>query len=990
MLCLLLAVLAAAMPLRAASGETGTRTINASGNLNAEPSVDPFGNSEGYSAVLYNNRNGLPSSETNAIVQTDDGFIWIGSYAGLVRYDGNSFETLDSVKGVTSVRCLFTDSQNRLWIGCNDAGLFLVSGEEVHHWDKSSGFESLSVRTVAEAEDGTIYFGGTMGIGTIDASLEYTPVKDERFAGQTIIDLRRGGDGLVYGISNTGNMFTLKEGRVAAWFRNRDFQFGEPLAILPDPDHPGLLYVGTEEFICHGNPEQGYNSWEVRYVSPLQGMVCLEYIGGRVWICARTGVGRLETDGVQLLQNIPMNTSFSHIMTDRDGNLWITSSRQGVMKIVPNQFMDLFDLYGLPAEVVNSTCTAYGRLFIGTDHGLTVIENGKKLTSLPAAKLVTSFGAYDENVDLLAFLDDIRIRSVFRDSRNRLWICTGRYRGLIRYDGEEIRLFTEEDGLLSESVRTTYECRDGRILVATNKGVNVIEEDRVVRRYGQEEGLDVRMILTVAEGDSGEIIAGSDGGGIYVAGPDGLKQIGIEDGLKSEVVLRIRRSRFRDLYWVVTGNTLSCMTSDFHVKTIREFPFTNNYDVYENNSGDLWVLGSSGIYVVPSGDLEEDEPDEPVFLGFENGLPYIPTANSYSGLAPDGELYISGNEGVIKVNIDSPFTGTGSSRAALPYIDADGTRHYPDETGCFTLPGDAHKITVYPYVFNYSLTDPLVSYRLEGFDPTETTVSRSRLKPVDYTNLTIGAFRFVMTVKDPVKHSEQTVSFRIVKGREMSPGMAGTIIIILASLLLMCGVLICTSPYRKRGLQEDRLLTGLFLTNIVMSAGELLSFILEFIRVPLVRELMIAGNTVYYIAMVLFSFLLLVYTDGRFGPGRISGRKMKPLYGIPCALFSAAMIANLKTGWIFTIGEGNVFQAGLQGWVAYLPALPVGFYLLLSLIRANRFSRRLAVSGAFLTAAWQAGEFCYSSVSSTSLFYTLILTGICLSTMNHPTNEEAP
>ena len=95
-------------------------------------------------------------------------------------------------------------------------------------------------------------------------------------------------------------------------------------------------------------------------------MVCLEYIGGRVWICARTGVGRLETDGVQLLQNIPMNTSFSHIMTDRDGNLWITSSRQGVMKIVPNMFSDFFQKYHLESRVVNSTCRYDNYLFIGT------------------------------------------------------------------------------------------------------------------------------------------------------------------------------------------------------------------------------------------------------------------------------------------------------------------------------------------------------------------------------------------------------------------------------------------------------------------------------------------------------------------------------------------------------------------------------------------------------------------------------------------------
>ena len=64
-----------------------------------------------------------------------------------------------------------------------------------------------------------------------------------------------------------------------------------------------------------------------------------------------------------------MEKQIDHVMTDYEGNLWFTSTRQSVMKIVPNQFLDIFKQYDLPAEVVNSTCM-YGRqLFMGTDSG---------------------------------------------------------------------------------------------------------------------------------------------------------------------------------------------------------------------------------------------------------------------------------------------------------------------------------------------------------------------------------------------------------------------------------------------------------------------------------------------------------------------------------------------------------------------------------------------------------------------------------------------
>ena len=86
-----------------------------------------------------------------------------------------------------------------------------------------------------------------------------------------------------------------------------------------------------------------------------------------------------------------------------------------------------------------------------------------------------------------------------------------------------------------------------------------------------------------------------------------------------------------------------------------------------------------------------------------------------------------------------------------------------------------------------------------------------------------------MTVEDPVNHNDQTISFQIVKGREMSAGTMGTSIMILASLILMGGILVYTSPHRKHNRKEDRLLFRLILTNIVLAVGSLLSYMLEYI-----------------------------------------------------------------------------------------------------------------------------------------------------------------
>ena len=104
------------------------------------------------SAALYNNTNGLPTAEANAIAETSEGFIWIGSYSGLIRYDGNTFERLDSTKGIASVVSLFVDSKDRLWVGTNDSGVAVMEKGEFRIYNKNDGLTSLSIRSIKSSK----------------------------------------------------------------------------------------------------------------------------------------------------------------------------------------------------------------------------------------------------------------------------------------------------------------------------------------------------------------------------------------------------------------------------------------------------------------------------------------------------------------------------------------------------------------------------------------------------------------------------------------------------------------------------------------------------------------------------------------------------------------------------------------------------------------------------------------------------------------------
>ena len=746
-----------------------TETAAASEDAGTERDLtDALAEGNGYSAVIYNNSNGLPTSEANAIAQTSEGFIWIGSYSGLVRYDGRTFERMDSTSGVANVVCLMVDSKDRLWIGTNDNGLAMMEHGELRMWGAEDGLESAKVCCIEEGTDGTVYVGTTSGIIMITPEMEIRFPEDPEIAHIYTEELVRGSDGRIYGISNEDDYFILNNGSMVQLVDHEENRIQGITAVLPDRNNPRLVYYGTKgSWMFHGNPELDPDRGEFVDIAPLSNVIELRQIGDEIWICANNGIGMLDGSGFHAFTDLPLNNRVGEAFEDYEGNMWFTSSRQGVMKLVKNPFQDIFGKYGLPANVVNSTCMYEDRLWIATDTGLLVLDENGPVSEIPLTSVRSAAGVQLEGTDLLSFLEGTRIRSIIRDSRGRLWIATWRGRGLLCYDQGEVTVYGRADGLFSEQVRIVYETDDGALLVVNTGGLSVIRDDQVTVNYGKESGIANSEILTAVSAPNGDIILGSNGDGIYVINEEGTRRIGIDEGLTSETVMRIKKDLERDIYWIVTSNSICYMDTEYRVIPIWKFPYSNNFDLYENSKGDMWVLSSNGIYVVSVEEMLKNREIRPVHYGLANGMPCISTSNSYSELTPEGDLYLAGSSGVAKFNIEEPIENVTNLRQAVPYIDVDGIRMYPDKDGAFNIASGVQKLTIYGYVYNYSLTDPKVTYRLEGFDREAVTVNRSELDPVLYTNLPGGSYTFVMELKDAMGRGEKKLSIPINKEKAL-------------------------------------------------------------------------------------------------------------------------------------------------------------------------------------------------------------------------------
>ena len=455
------------------SGVTSANTVMAASDQQAA-AVDPSGKGDGYSAVLYDNSNGLPTSEANAIVETPDGFIWIGSYSGLVRYDGRSFDRVDSTTGISSVVSLFVDSRARLWIGTNDSGFAIMEKESYQLFTHKDGLRSSSIRSIVEDTDGTIYIATIQGIAKVDAENKLSQFDDSRINDEYIRSMQLGDDGIIYGLTNGGSIFKMQNGKINDFFTPEDIGISDIRAVMPDSKNPGFVVVGTSQSTVYRVNLMGkpivIKSMDI---SPINYVHSIERVGDQMWVCADNGIVIISGDKLSRLTNLPLYSSVENVITDYQGNIWVASSKQGVMKIVPNQFTDIFEKYGLSETVVNSACMYDGMLFVGgKNSGLSVIGKSGVLDSIPLSKAATASGKSLGGKDLIEMLSNCRIRSLVRDSKNRLWISTFGENGLLRYENGSVVRFSTEDGLPSDRVRTVIELKDGRYAAACTGGDN--------------------------------------------------------------------------------------------------------------------------------------------------------------------------------------------------------------------------------------------------------------------------------------------------------------------------------------------------------------------------------------------------------------------------------------------------------------------------------------------------------------------------------------
>ena len=191
----------------------------------------------------------------------------------------------------------------------------------------------------------------------------------------------------------------------------------------------------------------------------------------------------------------------SDMLVDYEGNYWMTSYRKGLLFLGRSKFQNATLKYGMTESIVNCVTEYCGKLYVGTDDGLDIINED---------------GTLDRELELVTLLSGKSIRDMYVDSKNNLWICSYRLYGVIKVNSRgKYTIYNKSKSLLtSNAVNCIIELNDGSMAVGTENGITILKNEKVAASYGRFSGMENADIISLYQGEDGTLYAGSNGSGL--------------------------------------------------------------------------------------------------------------------------------------------------------------------------------------------------------------------------------------------------------------------------------------------------------------------------------------------------------------------------------------------------------------------------------------------------------------------------------------------
>ena len=535
---------------------------------------------------------GLAGSWVRAIVQGSDGFLWVGTSAGLSRFDGRRFVNFTAASEPelpsNSVAALAASSGGGLWIGLEHGGVRRLDNGHVHRDARFDALPAASVRSLVETADGTLWIGTASGLWRWRPGVGLEVVAPDVAARRaTVARLRAAPDGSLWVRTREHGLWRV-HGDVLVVNEDAPGCVGLDFAAAADGRHFTACVEGIWERRSTGE------SWrEIAAVRSSQRLLLDRE--GALWYGDDAGLARRSADRVETL---PVAVGLGDTRTrafyeDDSGELWIGTFSRGLARLRRGAVTAV----GAPEGVAITGTTAVvgrsdGSLWLGSN------DDGVALW-VPGAGVVRRWLEADG-------LPSDQVWAIAQDRQRLDHAWFGTSRGLVELDGGALRRI-QRPGVPAESVVATLYAdplaSDTVWVSGRSGGAEELRGSRTVRHDAQN-GLDLGVVRFFHRNVKGVLLAGGEDG-LYSF--DGGRWHAVLLGGQEVRALRAICEEADGTLWLASESAGLLRWSDgvlVHLGPRDGLPFNLIHSLELDGQGGLWMSGDEGLLRIRLADFE--------------------------------------------------------------------------------------------------------------------------------------------------------------------------------------------------------------------------------------------------------------------------------------------------------------------------------------------------------------------------------------------------
>ena len=717
-----------------------------------------------YVSQRWTSEDGIPGNTITDIIQTNEGYIYFGTYGGLVRFDGVEFKIINQKINpkyrFQSARSLMEDSKGNVWIGSNEDGAFCIFPDgDVKEFSIENCLPNNSIRSFCEDKEGNIWVGTASGVACISSKYEVfkpegfdsIPNKNNFIVNQIYCDTA----GRIWIITRTEKGLYLYSDRKFTVYN--DFSSKkDPIITAMTQDNNGVFWFGVAPYyaIKKSNTEEeiinlGKGNQRGTVVTSIFQDKKLNF-----WFGLDNGVTILHDGKISFFDKTMglVDENVVKIIEDREKNIWIATDRGGLEKLSYGKFQTT-----KVGTTINGIAQDLNRrvVWLAGDNGLYCYKDN----------------VFQENY-ITEYCKNVRIRDVSLDNEGNLLVSCYEKLGLVKfYTDGRIANWTTEKGLAGNKVRVAKQISNGDIYVGTTTGLSIIkEEGKVIRNIQKNDVIKNDYIMCIYEARNGEIWIGTDGGGVFILKNEKIERtITKKDGLVGNVIFKIDSLKQGEI-WICTGSGATRIIGDkfFSYNNLNGFVGEGVFQLIPDYTKRVWGTSNRGIFYVRMEDLDDVLEGRKKFLNlkFFNRFDGItcgePTPTSLSMKDDLGRVWFPLIEGFTIFDPIRNETNSYAPEIKIQEIYAD-TERIDIKNGEVVLSPKVRRLNIkYTGISFVSPEQVEFKTKLEGFD--KEFSDWSNMRNATYTNLQPGEYVFKIHAQngDGVL-SEESETLKIIK-----------------------------------------------------------------------------------------------------------------------------------------------------------------------------------------------------------------------------------